>query len=141
MLERRGRKPSMLLPKGTGHRRLPRAVSAIQSGIRPEHLSLSVKARFGHLGGTQHLVHRSPSTAISSSGTPPSLLVFSVSRLPPIGKSIQYLHHAFQYLYEPFPPVCKARRRRSRNVAQRVITPRSEANKPKTRVPMSSGPH
>ena len=33
----------------TSHCRLPRAASAIQIGIRPEHMSLSAKARFGHL--------------------------------------------------------------------------------------------
>ena len=86
--------------------------------------------------GRQHLFHGSPSTRISSSGKP-SLLVLSISRLPPIGKSNQDLRHAFQYMYLPSPP---ARRRGSQNVAQRVTTPRIEAIKPKTRVPMSSGP-
>ena len=59
------------------------------------------------------------------------------------GRSISTFGHAFQsmYSYAPSPPACKAPRRRSQNVAQRVSTPRTEAIKPKTRVPMSSGPH
>ena len=59
----------------------------------------------------------------------------------PYRQVYQYLRHAFEYMYTPSLPACRVRRRRSQNVAQRVSTPRTEAIKPKTRVPMSSGPH
>lgn len=53
----------------------------------------------------------------------------------------QYILRAFPSIYAPFSTARKVRRRGSQKAAQRVNTPRMEATQPKTRVPMSSGPH